>query len=189
MRFAPVSPRRCSIGPCWMADPAALYGCAGQAPAGPLSANARCVSSMLRGADRQQALHLLPKPFYRAKLGLYGKRASGTNPNSTYENFYLDEQPEACYHNLWLVGVQGQWAASNLREVNMGNSLTAGGFERIEFDGGTFFRANKKQFPSLKGLAVQMLKLKPGAVREPHSHPNAEQLERFPAELNRGIPN
>jgi oxalate decarboxylase/phosphoglucose isomerase-like protein (cupin superfamily) len=59
----------------------------------------------------------------------------------------------------------------------MSNSLTAGGFERIEFDGGTFFRANKKQFPCLKGLAVQMLKLKPGAVREPHSHPNAEQLD------------
>lgn len=59
----------------------------------------------------------------------------------------------------------------------MGNSLTAAGFEKIEFAGGTFFRANKKQFPCLEGLAVQMLKLKPGAVREPHSHPNAEQLD------------
>ena len=59
----------------------------------------------------------------------------------------------------------------------MSNSLATGGFEKIEFAGGTFFRANKKQFPSLKGLAVQMLKLKPGAVREPHSHPNAEQLD------------
>jgi oxalate decarboxylase/phosphoglucose isomerase-like protein (cupin superfamily) len=59
----------------------------------------------------------------------------------------------------------------------MSNSLAAGGFEKIEFAGGTFFRANKKQFPCLKGLAVQMLKLKPGAVREPHSHPNAEQLD------------
>jgi|HubBroStandDraft_6_1064221.scaffolds.fasta_scaffold842267_1 oxalate decarboxylase/phosphoglucose isomerase-like protein (cupin superfamily) len=59
----------------------------------------------------------------------------------------------------------------------MGNSLSASGFEKIEFSGGTFFRANKKQFPCLKGLAVQQLKLKPGAVREPHSHPNAEQLD------------
>jgi oxalate decarboxylase/phosphoglucose isomerase-like protein (cupin superfamily) len=59
----------------------------------------------------------------------------------------------------------------------MGNRLAADGFEKIEFAGGTFFRANKKQFPSLRGLAVQMLKLKPGAVREPHSHPNAEQLD------------
>ena len=59
----------------------------------------------------------------------------------------------------------------------MGNSLSAAGFEKIEFTGGTFFRANKKQFSCLKGLAVQMLKLKPGAVREPHSHPNAEQLD------------
>lgn len=59
----------------------------------------------------------------------------------------------------------------------MSNSLAAGGFEKIEFAGGTFSRANKKQFPCLKGLAVQTLKLKPGAVREPHSHPNAEQLD------------
>jgi oxalate decarboxylase/phosphoglucose isomerase-like protein (cupin superfamily) len=59
----------------------------------------------------------------------------------------------------------------------MANSLAATGFEKIEFSGGTFFRANKKHFPCLKGLAVQQLKLKPGAVREPHSHPNAEQLD------------
>jgi len=59
----------------------------------------------------------------------------------------------------------------------MQNKLAADQFERIEFPGGTFFRANKKRFPALCGLAIQMLKLKPGAVREPHSHPNAEQLD------------
>jgi oxalate decarboxylase/phosphoglucose isomerase-like protein (cupin superfamily) len=64
-----------------------------------------------------------------------------------------------------------------LREDDMTNRLAADQFEKIEFTGGTFLRANKKQFPSLRGLAVQQLKLKPGAVREPHSHPNAEQLD------------
>jgi len=59
----------------------------------------------------------------------------------------------------------------------MENKLSADKFERIEFPGGTFFRANQKSFPALRGLAIQMLKLKPGAVREPHSHPNAEQLD------------
>lgn len=59
----------------------------------------------------------------------------------------------------------------------MSNKLAADQFERIEFPGGTFFRANKKRFSALHGLAIQMLKLKPGAVREPHSHPNAEQLD------------
>lgn len=57
------------------------------------------------------------------------------------------------------------------------NKLAASDFEKIEFGGGTFFRANARRFPALRGLAVQQLKLKPGAVREPHSHPNAEQLD------------
>ncbi|MDX3925958.1 MAG: cupin domain-containing protein [Shinella sp.] len=42
---------------------------------------------------------------------------------------------------------------------------------------GDFFRANAKNFPALKGLAVQGLDLAPGAVREPHCHPNANQLD------------
>jgi oxalate decarboxylase/phosphoglucose isomerase-like protein (cupin superfamily) len=45
------------------------------------------------------------------------------------------------------------------------------------FDGGTFLRASRKKFPALRGLAIQALHLQPGAVREPHSHPNAEQLD------------
>lgn len=45
------------------------------------------------------------------------------------------------------------------------------------FPMGDFFRANAKNFPALKGLAVQGLDLAPGAVREPHCHPNANQLD------------
>jgi oxalate decarboxylase/phosphoglucose isomerase-like protein (cupin superfamily) len=45
------------------------------------------------------------------------------------------------------------------------------------FEGGTFLRASKAKFPALRGLAIQALHLQPGAAREPHSHPNAEQLD------------
>ncbi len=45
------------------------------------------------------------------------------------------------------------------------------------FPMGDFFRANVRNFPVLKGLAVQGLELEPGAVREPHTHPNANQLD------------
>jgi oxalate decarboxylase len=46
-----------------------------------------------------------------------------------------------------------------------------------EFAGGLMYRASKQNFSALRGLAVQGLHLKPGAVREPHTHPNAEQLD------------
>jgi oxalate decarboxylase/phosphoglucose isomerase-like protein (cupin superfamily) len=46
-----------------------------------------------------------------------------------------------------------------------------------KFEAGEFFRASSKNFPVLKGLAVQGLELEPGAVREPHVHPNANQLD------------
>lgn len=45
------------------------------------------------------------------------------------------------------------------------------------FAGGNFFKANASNFPALAGLAVQGLDLAPGAIREPHSHPNANQLD------------
>jgi oxalate decarboxylase/phosphoglucose isomerase-like protein (cupin superfamily) len=45
------------------------------------------------------------------------------------------------------------------------------------FPEGKFYRANIKNFPVLKGLAVQALDLEPGAIREPHTHPNASQLD------------
>jgi len=59
----------------------------------------------------------------------------------------------------------------------MDNRLLADHFEKIDFPGGIFYRATHKKFPALRGLAIQKLKLNPGAVREPHSHPNAEQLD------------
>lgn len=45
------------------------------------------------------------------------------------------------------------------------------------FLGGTFHRVTKKTFPSLTGIAIQALRLKKGIVREPHIHPNANQLD------------
>ncbi|MDO1582450.1 cupin domain-containing protein [Rhizobium oryzicola] len=45
------------------------------------------------------------------------------------------------------------------------------------FPAGDFFRANAANFPVLKGLAVQALEILPGGVREPHTHPNANQLD------------
>ena len=45
------------------------------------------------------------------------------------------------------------------------------------FPAGDFYRANAKNFPVLKGLAVQALEILPGGVREPHTHPNANQLD------------
>jgi oxalate decarboxylase/phosphoglucose isomerase-like protein (cupin superfamily) len=45
------------------------------------------------------------------------------------------------------------------------------------FPAGDFYRANAKNFPVLKGLAVQALEIQPGGVREPHTHPNANQLD------------
>ncbi len=45
------------------------------------------------------------------------------------------------------------------------------------FADGDFFRASFKNFPVLKGLAIQGLHLKKGAIREPHVHPNANQLD------------
>jgi len=57
----------------------------------------------------------------------------------------------------------------------MENKFAAADFEKLDFAGGVFYRATHKRFAALRGLAVQRLKLKPGAIREPHSHPNAEQ--------------
>lgn len=45
------------------------------------------------------------------------------------------------------------------------------------FVGGTFHRVTKETFPSLNGIAIQALHLKKGIVREPHIHPNANQLD------------
>jgi len=45
------------------------------------------------------------------------------------------------------------------------------------FAAGTLHRASKRNFPVLQGMAIQALHLKTGAVREPHIHPNAHQLD------------
>ncbi len=45
------------------------------------------------------------------------------------------------------------------------------------FPGGTIRRANKKSFPELKGFALQSLILEKGAVRHPHIHTNAAQMD------------
>jgi oxalate decarboxylase/phosphoglucose isomerase-like protein (cupin superfamily) len=42
---------------------------------------------------------------------------------------------------------------------------------------GVLFRASKEKFPVLQGLAIQGLKMKTEAIREPHVHPNAHQLD------------
>jgi oxalate decarboxylase/phosphoglucose isomerase-like protein (cupin superfamily) len=48
----------------------------------------------------------------------------------------------------------------------------------IDIEGkGKLYRANKDNFSALAGLAVQTLKLEKGSVREPHMHPNANQLD------------
>lgn len=46
-----------------------------------------------------------------------------------------------------------------------------------EFPGGAFRRASQKNFGVLRGLAIQSLHLDPGIIREPHVHPNANQLD------------
>lgn len=57
------------------------------------------------------------------------------------------------------------------------NHFSFRGSDPREFVGGLLFRASQRNFKPLRGLAVQALDLKAGSVREPHSHPNAEQLD------------
>ena len=45
------------------------------------------------------------------------------------------------------------------------------------FPGGTIRRANKSTFPALKGFTLQSLILEKGAVRHPHIHTNAAQMD------------
>ena len=42
---------------------------------------------------------------------------------------------------------------------------------------GEFFRITRENFPVLRGLAIQDLDMEPGAVRRPHLHPNAAQMD------------
>lgn len=51
------------------------------------------------------------------------------------------------------------------------------GSQPQKFAGGDLWRASLSNFGALKGLAIQALRLEKGAVREPHVHPNAHQLD------------
>jgi oxalate decarboxylase len=47
----------------------------------------------------------------------------------------------------------------------------------VDVKGGTIREANKGSFPVLSGMAIYLLELKPGAIRIPHWHPNASELD------------
>jgi oxalate decarboxylase len=47
----------------------------------------------------------------------------------------------------------------------------------VDVKGGSIREANKGDFPVLSGMAVYLLELKPGAIRIPHWHPNASELD------------
>jgi len=45
------------------------------------------------------------------------------------------------------------------------------------YAGGNLWRASFENFAVLNGLAIQSLTMNTGAIREPHLHPNAHQLD------------
>ena len=49
--------------------------------------------------------------------------------------------------------------------------------DRKEMPGGVLRRLTKEMFPELKDIALNSVQLKPGAIREPHIHPNCAQLD------------
>lgn len=53
----------------------------------------------------------------------------------------------------------------------------AGSPPQVTAQGGTIREANQTTFPALNGLAVYLLTLAPGAVRIPHWHPDASELD------------
>lgn len=57
------------------------------------------------------------------------------------------------------------------------NMFKFAGSQPQKFSGGDLWRASLSNFSCLKGLAIQALRLDKGAVREPHVHPNAHQLD------------
>lgn len=46
-----------------------------------------------------------------------------------------------------------------------------------ELPGGTLLRLTQEMFPVLKGVGLNAVRLKKGAIREPHIHPNCAQLD------------
>jgi oxalate decarboxylase len=59
----------------------------------------------------------------------------------------------------------------------MKNSFKFMSSEPQKFPAGKLWRASLKNFAALKGLAIQALELKADSFREPHVHPNANQLD------------
>jgi oxalate decarboxylase/phosphoglucose isomerase-like protein (cupin superfamily) len=49
--------------------------------------------------------------------------------------------------------------------------------DRKDMAGGTLRRLTKEMFPVLKGVGLNAVRLKAGAIREPHIHPNCAQLD------------
>ncbi len=47
----------------------------------------------------------------------------------------------------------------------------------VDVKGGTIREAKKSDFPVLDGMSIYLLELKPGALRIPHWHPNANELD------------
>jgi oxalate decarboxylase/phosphoglucose isomerase-like protein (cupin superfamily) len=45
-------------------------------------------------------------------------------------------------------------------------------------ESGSLYRASVHEFPELRGLAVQTIRLRPGGIRAPHIHPNAAQVDQ-----------
>jgi oxalate decarboxylase/phosphoglucose isomerase-like protein (cupin superfamily) len=64
------------------------------------------------------------------------------------------------------------------KDANVGrNSFPFMSSKPQKFSGGDLFRASFANFSALKGLAIQALNLKEQAIREPHIHPDAHQLD------------
>jgi oxalate decarboxylase/phosphoglucose isomerase-like protein (cupin superfamily) len=47
----------------------------------------------------------------------------------------------------------------------------------VENESGVLYRASVNEFPELRGIAVQTIRLRPGGIRAPHIHPNAAQVD------------
>jgi oxalate decarboxylase/phosphoglucose isomerase-like protein (cupin superfamily) len=59
----------------------------------------------------------------------------------------------------------------------MSNLFKFSSSKPLKFSGGKLWRASSKNFTPLRCLAIQALELEAGAIREPHVHPNAHQLD------------
>ncbi len=61
--------------------------------------------------------------------------------------------------------------------MTKGNSFRFMSSKPQKFKGGSLWRASFTNFSALRGLAIQALDMEAGSLREPHIHPNANQLD------------